>query len=208
MAPTESAILANYLLVPAQLPTIISLKEFTDLFPRAQQSSPQVKKLYRDLQTQRNALIDAVASNIESEAKRAKALRREVLRAKREAEDHEIDEEIDIERAVGLPLAPSSVKFLQAVRILTGSQLYGAASGAPVSKHDINSIIPELASSAEELDASIQALENAEAELLESIKQTVGNMSDLRYGRLSNGQLTEQVLEGLQNVQETCQARH
>lgn len=111
MAPTESAILANYLLVPAQLPTIISLKEFTDLFPRAQQSSPQVKKLYRDLQTQRNALIDAVASNIETEAKRAKSLRREVLRAKREAEDHEIDDEIDIERAVGLSLTPSSVSF-------------------------------------------------------------------------------------------------
>lgn len=104
MAPTESTILANYLLVPAQLPAIISLKEFTDLFPRAQQASPQVKGLYRDLQIQRNALIDAVASNIETEAKRAKALRREVLRAKREAEDREIDDEIDIERAVGFPL--------------------------------------------------------------------------------------------------------
>lgn len=105
MAPTESTILANYLLVPAQLPAVVSLKEFTDLFPRAQQSSPLVKRLYRDLQLQRNALIDAVASNIETEAKRAKALRREVLRAKREAEDHEIDDEIDIERAVSLSLA-------------------------------------------------------------------------------------------------------
>ncbi|KAL1864741.1 hypothetical protein Daus18300_007543 [Diaporthe australafricana] len=185
MAPTESTILANYLLVPAQLPAIISLKEFTGLFPRGQQSSPQVRRLYRDLQIQRNALIDAVASNIETEAKRAKALRREVLRAKREAEEHEIDDEIDIERA-----------------------LYGADSGAPVSNHDINSIIPELDSSAEELDASIQALEKEEAELMQSLKQTVGSMSDLRYGRLSNGQLTEQVLEGLQNVQETCQTRY
>jgi centromere-localized protein 2 len=101
MAPTEATILENYLLLPAQLPAIISLKEFTELFPRAQQSSPQVKRLYRDLQTQRNTLIDAVASNIETEARRAKALRREVLRAKREAEDHEMDDEIEIERAVG-----------------------------------------------------------------------------------------------------------
>lgn len=101
MAPTESTILANYLLVPAQLPAIISLKEFTDLFPRAQQSSPQVKRLYRDLQTQRNALIDAVASNIENEARRAKALRRQVLKAKREAEDPEMDDEMEMERAVG-----------------------------------------------------------------------------------------------------------
>ncbi|ROV97111.1 hypothetical protein VMCG_07501 [Cytospora schulzeri] len=184
MAPTESTILANYLLVPAQLPTIISLKEFTELFPRSQQSSPQVRKLYRDLQNQRNALVDEVSSNIETEAKRGKVLRREVLRAKREAENQDIDDEIEIERA-----------------------LYGAASGAAVAKHNINSIIPELDSSAEELDAAIQSLEKEEAELLQSIKQTVGSMSDLRYGRLSNGQLRKQVLEGLQNVQETCETK-
>lgn len=101
MAPTESTILANYLLVPAQLPTIISLKEFTELFPRSQQSSAQVRKLYRDLQNQRNALIDEVLSNIETEVEKGKVLRREVLRARREAEEQEIDDEIDIERAVG-----------------------------------------------------------------------------------------------------------
>ncbi|KAK7733070.1 hypothetical protein SLS53_008257 [Cytospora paraplurivora] len=184
MAPTESTILANYLLVPAQLPTIISLKEFTELFPRSQQSSAQIRKLYRDLQNQRNALIDEVLSNIETEVKKGKVLRREVLRARREAEEQDVDDEIDIERA-----------------------LYGVASGVAVSKHNINSIIPELDSSAEELDAAIQGLEKEEAELLQSIKQTVGSMSDLRYGRLSNGQLRKQVLEGLQIVQETCRTK-
>lgn len=104
MAPTEATILTNYLLVPAQLPAIISLKEFTELFPRAQQSSPQIRKLYRDLQNQRNDLIDEVASNIEIEVKRGKLLRREVLRAKREAEDQEGDDEIDLERAVSVSL--------------------------------------------------------------------------------------------------------
>lgn len=100
MAPTETAILTNYLLIPAQLPAIITLKEFTELFPRIQQSSPHVRRLYRDLQTQRNALIDDVASNIEQEAKRGKVLRREALRANREAESQELDDELDIERAV------------------------------------------------------------------------------------------------------------
>lgn len=102
MAPTEATILANYLLVPAQLPAIISLKEFTELFPRALQSSPQIRRLYRDLQNQRNALIDEVASNIQTEVKRGKVLRREVLRAKREAEDQEGDDEVDLERAVSI----------------------------------------------------------------------------------------------------------
>lgn len=75
------------------------------------------------------------------------------------------------------------------------------------SKQNINSIIPELDSSAEELDATIQKLEEEEAELLQSIKQTVGSMSDLRYGRLSNSQLGKQILEGLEAVQETCESR-
>lgn len=100
MAPTEATILTNYLLVPAQLPAIVSLKEFTDLFPRALQSSPQVRRLYRDLQNQRNALIDEVAANIETEVKRGRVLRREVLLARREAEDQQGDDEIDLERAV------------------------------------------------------------------------------------------------------------
>lgn len=100
MAPTEATILTNYLLVPAQLPAIISLSEFTELFPRAHRSSPQVRRLYRDLQIQRNALIDDAASNIEQQVKRGKALRRDILRSKRESEMQDGDDEIDIERAV------------------------------------------------------------------------------------------------------------
>lgn len=100
--PTETTMLANYLLVPAQLPAIISLKEFTDLFPRVQQYSPQIRRLYRDFQIQRNALADDIASNIENEARRGKVLRREILRARREAENADGDGEVDIERAVGL----------------------------------------------------------------------------------------------------------
>ncbi|CAN8104420.1 unnamed protein product [Discula destructiva] len=182
--PTETSMLANYLLVPSQLPAIISLKEFTDLFPRAQQSSPQIRKLYRDLQTQRNALADDVASNIEAEARRGKVLRREILRAKREAENPEVDGEVDIERA-----------------------LYGAASGAQKLKHNLSSIVPELDASAEALEVTIQSLEEEEAELLKEIKQTVGGMSDLRYGKFSNSQLRKQVVDGLQTVQETCESK-
>lgn len=113
MAPTESTILANYLLVPAQLPTIISLKEFTELFPRSLQSSPEVRRLYRDLQNQRNAVIDEVSANIDTEAKRGKVLRREVLRARREAQSQDIDDEIDIERAVGPSTSPPGLFTLR-----------------------------------------------------------------------------------------------
>lgn len=102
MASSELAILNNFLLVPSQLPAVISLEEFTALFPRSQQSSPHVRSLYRDLQSQRNATVDSVASNVETEVRRAKGLRRAVVRARREAESEEYDDEIEIERTVGL----------------------------------------------------------------------------------------------------------
>jgi centromere-localized protein 2 len=100
MAPTEQIILRNYLLVPAQLPAIISLQEFIALFPRQLQSSPRIRTLYRDLQSQRNAVVDDVAEQVEQEAKHGKAMRRAVIRSKREAEEQEQDEEVEIERMV------------------------------------------------------------------------------------------------------------
>lgn len=86
-------------------------------------------------------------------------------------------------------------------------QLYGPNSGALADKHNIHSIVPELDSAVEELDAAIHDLEQVEIELKEAIQQTVGNMSDLRYGRLSNGQLRNQIIEGLEAFRETCQPR-
>lgn len=100
MAPTESMILSTFLLPPTPLPAIITLKAFTELFPRSQQSSPQVKALYRDLQQQRTRLTDAVGRNIAAEVKRGDAQRRVVVRARREAEKEGQDDEADVENAV------------------------------------------------------------------------------------------------------------
>jgi len=104
MAPTEQQILTNYLLAPAQLPTIISLEEFTALFPRALQSSPRVRSLYRDLQAQRSALVDAVSEEIAAEAKHGRAMRRAVVRAAQQEAEAEMmeerDDEVEIERMV------------------------------------------------------------------------------------------------------------
>jgi len=102
MTPTELElkILSNYLLIPAQLPTIISLQEFTDLFPRRLQSSPRIRSLYRDLQSQRNVIVDSVAAEIEDEVKDGKAIRRTVAKTRRAEEVQEFDDEVEIERLV------------------------------------------------------------------------------------------------------------
>ena len=101
MAPTEATILSTFLLTPAPLPSIITLKAFTELFPRAQQSSPQIRTLYIDLQHQRAQLTDAVARNIAAEIKRGNAQRRAVVRARRAAEREVHDDEVDVETEVG-----------------------------------------------------------------------------------------------------------
>lgn len=59
-----------------------------------------------------------------------------------------------------------------------------------------------------ELEEDLRRLEEEEATLLASLQQTVGNLSDLRYGRLGSSQLPEQVLDGLVDLQETCKAKN
>jgi centromere-localized protein 2 len=102
MAPTELTILSTFLLPPAPLPQIISLKAFTELFPRSQQSSPQIKQLYRDLQHQRVKLTDAVERNIVTEVKKGIQQQRAVVKARRQSEKEEQDDEVDVERAVSI----------------------------------------------------------------------------------------------------------
>ncbi|KAH6645937.1 Cnl2/NKP2 family protein-domain-containing protein [Truncatella angustata] len=186
MAPNEATILQNYLLLPARLPAILSLQEFTAYFPKSQQSSPQIRALYRDLQQQRNAVVDLVGSNIDSEVKRGKALRRAVAQARHEAElDDDIDDEIEIER-----------------------NLFGPTSNTiQPRKHDLRTILPEMHLAAADMEQQVQRLEEEEAALLESVKQTVGSMSDLRYGRLANPKLRNEVIDGLKDFQQVCKRK-
>ncbi|TAQ83668.1 hypothetical protein B7494_g8009 [Chlorociboria aeruginascens] len=183
MAPTEATILSNFLLPPAPLTSIITLKAFTELFPRNQQSSPQIRLLYRDLQIQRSKLTDAIATNIEAEVKRGVAQRRAVVRGRRAGERQEQDDEADVENA-----------------------LFGPTSNLPVSRrHTLMSILPELESAVEDVEDEMRRLEEEARTLLEEVKSTVGGLSDLRYGRLANAELQGQVLDGLARLKKACE---
>lgn len=115
MAPTEATILTNFLLSPASLPSIVTLRSFTAFFPHSQASNPHIRLLYRDLQHQRALVSDAVAHNISNEVKRGNAQRRAVIKARKEAQRLDQDEEIDIEQAVGL----SELEFVERSTELT-----------------------------------------------------------------------------------------
>ncbi|KAL7819255.1 Cnl2/NKP2 family domain-containing protein [Trichoderma aethiopicum] len=184
MPPTESDILTNYLLQPAPLPSIITFNQFVLLFPRQLHNAPQLRSLYRDLQAQRNSVIDAVSANIEDEVKRGAVMRKEVLRLKREAEREDLDGEVEMERA-----------------------LFGHESGLKSATHSIHSVIPELEGAVGALEAEIQRLEQEEATLQESIQQTIGGLSDLRYSKLANGKLRDEIVDGLKTLQEACESK-
>ncbi|KAG9232185.1 Cnl2/NKP2 family protein-domain-containing protein [Amylocarpus encephaloides] len=184
MAPTEATILSTFLLPPAHLPAIISLQAFTDLFPRSQQSSPQVKALYRDLQHQRARIVDAVTHNIASEVQRGNTQQRAVVRERRKAETEEQDDEVDIEYA-----------------------LFGPSSNLDAPKsHSLTSILPELELAASQVEEEIRRLEDEAETLLGEIHATVGGLSDIRYGRLANSNLPEQVVDGLERLEASCRA--
>ncbi len=104
MPPAESTILANFLLSPAALPTIITLTKFTDLFPKAQRSNPQIGLLYRELQHIRALDTDQVRRNIAQEVKRGERQRREVVKARRKADREDLNgvdmREIEMETEV------------------------------------------------------------------------------------------------------------
>lgn len=200
MAPTEASILEQFLLAPSQLPTIISLDDFAALFPRQLLSSPQVRALYRDLQRQRNAVVESVAAGIDDEVAKGRLLRRYALRARLRAEAQEDaagDDELQIERFVAASQGSRD-------RITAGTGTVRVSGGGP-SSHSLTSIVPELDDAIHDLEAEIQMLDEEEARLMAAVQQSVGNLSDLRYGRLSNPQLSGLVIDSLRNTQAACE---
>jgi len=185
MAAIEQTILTTFLLAPSSLTTVFTFQSFQALFPRVQQSSPEIKRLYRALQHRRALVTDAVAQNIEDEIERGNSQRRAVIRARRAAERQEPDEEVAVENA-----------------------LFGSTSNLPSSKqHTLSSIIPSLESACGDLSSELQSLEDESASLLADITATVSGLSDLRYGRLANGQLNQEVLESLGGLESVCDMR-
>jgi centromere-localized protein 2 len=87
-------------------------------------------------------------------------------------------------------------------------QLFGPTSNLSTSKpHTLTSILPELEGAAEDVEEEIRRLDEEAETLLEEMRSTVGGLSDLRYGQLANGELREEVLEGLSRLESSCDKR-
>ena len=67
--------------------------------------------------------------------------------------------------------------------------------------------MPELEGASVAIQAEIQRLREEEAAITESIKQTVDRLGDLRYGKMADPSLKDDVLDGLSSLQETCESK-
>jgi hypothetical protein len=69
MAPTEDGIVRSFLLQKAALRDVLTMTEFASFFPPSKRNSPLVRALYRDLQSQRNAVCEGVLKQLHLECR-------------------------------------------------------------------------------------------------------------------------------------------
>ena len=195
MAPTitESSILTSYLLEQASLPAFVPFAQFQAMFPPQQRSNPQVKLLYRDLQFLRTVDRDEVQGNIAAECKRGDRTKVEMLR-QLQAESKG-QGELGDEREVEMDM-----------------QLFGPAGSVPRRdrRHTTATLLEDMAHACQQLEAETQKAESEAEELLGQMRETIGALSDLRYGKFAKprsmemGGVEGEVVRALKGLEEAC----
>ena len=87
MPSQEAKLLSDFLLAPAPLRDFMTLRQFTDIFPRSHRENPAVQDLYRELHRIREAEIEVVRNDITKEVKRSKQLRRAYAQERRQMDE-------------------------------------------------------------------------------------------------------------------------
>ncbi|KAI5818111.1 Cnl2/NKP2 family protein-domain-containing protein [Pyronema omphalodes] len=164
---TETRILTSFLLSRASLPDIITLSDFTLLFPRSHRSNPQIRLLYRTLQSQRNKQCQSIKSSIQRESS------------------------LGIKNPVTKP-TPTELD----PDAMVGIELFGAGVDAGVLP--LKELLGEMEKALGEMEKEQEEEEKECERLLEGIRQTVGDLSDLKYGKLqASAAATKREVEGL-----------
>ncbi|KIW06447.1 uncharacterized protein PV09_02891 [Verruconis gallopava] len=191
MTVTESSLLSNFLLPPAPLSVSLSLQRFTELFPKSRQDDPAIQALYRELQKQRAQDIERVKQNISVEVKHGESQQRHIKRIR----------QARLKQAVGD----------DAVELAMEAKLFPEYANEQLREpFTVDSAVAEMHLAGKDLTEEIVDLENEIKATLASLQTTVGNLSDLRYGRFSktpgssDQDLSTEVAEGLRRIQQLC----
>jgi centromere-localized protein 2 len=190
MAPSEESILSNFLLSPAPLPTVMSLQKFTELFPKRLRNHPHIRTLYRELQQVREHDMDRVNENIDQELKQGERqiaeLRKAALAAGVEAANEDEQREMDVDL-----------------------HMFGQKHTNPEDYHSVASLLAEMDAACVTVEREISDVDREAEGLLKELGTIVGDMSDLRYGKLQGpagtaNSVAEEAIKGLQYLEDSC----
>lgn len=109
MPSQEAKLLGDFLLAPAPLRDFMTLRQFTDIFPRSHRENPAVQDLYRELHRLREAEIEIVRNDVTKEVRRSKQLRQAYAQERRQEDDARVagtdPVALEMEMEVSLPIA-------------------------------------------------------------------------------------------------------
>lgn len=177
--------LSDFLLAPAALRDFMTLRQFTDIFPKGHRANPAVQDVYRELQRLREKDMDVVRRSITEEVKRSKQLRREYAKERRQVDSATV--------AGSDPIA---------------LQIEQELSGQGRRPHTLQTVHSSIDAAWQSLEAQIEVTEAENARALVEIQEVLGALSDLRHGRfaqsVSGADLGEQVLATLEQLEAVC----
>ena len=198
--PSESQILHSYLLHPSPLPTILPYTTFLSLLAKSSSvhntHAIDLRRLYRDLQFQRDVTIDDVRRRIENECARSVALTARLSRqvrqeegsshAKKRKRNDGVDDDISVDDNLS---EQKETTFDTAMH--DGVPLSNTIP-AKTSKHNhsMTSLLPVMEHALNDLSSEIEDLETAIETLRKEAEEKVGGLSDLRYGKFTSGRLS------------------
>lgn len=183
--------MSNFLLSPASLPSAMTLEQFTELFPRRLRSNPQIRSLYRELQQLREQDMNHVNENIDQEARQGEQQKAELREALSQAgvdgKSQDDQREIDLD-----------------------TQMYGDSSSASADDfHSVASLLTAMESACDTIEQEIDHVDKSASSLLADLNATVGDLSDLRYGKMQGpggdaNEVVDEAIKGLKNLEDEC----
>jgi centromere-localized protein 2 len=185
----------------------MSFSQFQQLFPASNRSHPHIKTLYRDLQFLRSVDADVVRENIEGEVRKSAGIRRDLLRGL------QADRKPDIVQARKRKRDGNEERTDPGIEEAIDVQLFGPLSMLPKPDryHDAESLLAEMEAACEALEREGDLSQQEADTALSNMREIVGNLSDLRYGKFakmagseaSDG-LEKSVVQSLKALEQAC----
>ncbi|KAF2732031.1 hypothetical protein EJ04DRAFT_536265 [Polyplosphaeria fusca] len=192
MSSQERAVLSDFLLSPASLRDVVTLRQFTDIFPTAHRSNPAIKELYREIANLRKEDIELVRQNIGDEVRQSKQLRQQYRNA-RPPDDR------------------ANVPGLAVAALETEAEACGCFDSIDkhLKPHTLQTVHASIQEACTGLETEVQALEGDIDLALDELKAAIGDLSDLRYGHLaksagSGDDVSAEVLAALKRLEAAC----